>query len=448
MKILLLDTCSNLLDFGMRCQMYGHEVKWWDKTRKDGSLRRAGEGILDKIEDYESLRKRWIGWADLVVLADNTFYLDLLEPYRRIGYPIMGCSVAAAELELDRDAGQRAMKESGLQVIESKSFHDYDAAIAYVKKNAGKVFVSKPSGEADKALSYVATNAADLVYMMERWKKVPKYVESAKSEGFILQERKHGCEMAVGGWFGPGGWAGCWYENFEFKKLMNDDLGVNTGEMGTCSMYVRQSKLADKILKPLTPILEKLGYVGFIDNNAIIDDKGIPWPMELTMRPGWPTFHNQIATHKNADPAQWMLDLLEGRDTLECVEDTVCVSVVLAQPDFPYSHLSAKEVTGIPMYFAPDPEHIHLSEVMLGEAPCQIGDKVADMPCFLTAGDYLAVITGTGPTITSARKAAYSAVKKIKVPNSVFYRTDIGRSKLVTNLPAIQKHGYALKFWY
>lgn len=432
----------------MRSLAYGHEVRYWDRLRKDGSERRAGENIVEKITDYEQLRTRWLGWADLIFVPDNTFYLDLLEPYRRIGYPIFGPSAEAAELELDRDAGQKAMKDSGMTVIESKSFHDYDAAIAYVKKNADRAFVSKPSGEADKALSYVANNAADLVYMLNRWKAVPKYVESAKRDGFIIQEKKTGCEMAVGGWFGPGGWAKCFYENFEQKKLMNDDLGVNTGEMGTTSMYVRKSKLADKILLPLTPILERMGYVGYVDNNAIIDAQGEPWPMELTMRPGWPTFHNQMATHKNADPAQWMLDLLNGQDTLEFIEDTVCVSVVIAQPDFPYSHLTAKEVTGIPMYFEPDPEHIHLSEAMLGEAPCQIGDKVIDMPCFLTAGDYIAVITGTGPTITAARKQAYTAVKKIKVPNSIFYRTDIGRSKLVTNLPQIQKHGYALKFGY
>src|SRR5476649_2056643 len=47
---------------------------------------------------------------------------------------------------------------------------------------------------------------------------------------------------------------------------------------------------------------------------------------------------------------QWMLDLLNGSDTLEVKENVCCVSVVIAIPDFPYSHLTNKEVSGIPVY--------------------------------------------------------------------------------------------------
>jgi len=213
--------------------------------------------------------------------------LQFMEPYRLKGYPILAPSVEAAALELDRDAGQKAMKEVGINIMESKAFHDYDAAIAFVKKNP-QFLVSKPSGDANKALSYVASDPADLVYMLNRWKGNEALRKAAKAEGFILQERKYGIEMAVGGWFGPGGWSQWFYENWEYKKLMADDLGVNTGEMGTLSRMVKRSKLAEQVLLPMTPILERLGYVGYIDNNCIIDADG-PWPMEFTMRDGWPS---------------------------------------------------------------------------------------------------------------------------------------------------------------
>ena len=36
--------------------------------------------------------------------------------------------------------------------------------------------------------------------------------------------------LAVGAWLGPEGFTKGWCENFEFKKLMNGDLGVATGE--------------------------------------------------------------------------------------------------------------------------------------------------------------------------------------------------------------------------
>ena len=89
--------------------------------------------------------------------------------------------------------------------------------------------LSKPSGDVeDKALSYVSKSPADMVYMLERWKKAQKH-----KSPFILQEFVDGIELAVGGWFGPGGFNEGWCENFEFKKLMPDDLGPATGEQGT-----------------------------------------------------------------------------------------------------------------------------------------------------------------------------------------------------------------------
>jgi phosphoribosylamine---glycine ligase len=447
-KILLIDTCSNFLDFGMRCQIAGHDVLWWDRPRKDGTMRTAGKGIVPRLIDYPQIQTKWMDWADLIVTADNTHYLEMLDPWRAKGYPIFGPSYDAAKLELDRGHGQKVMKDAGLKVIPGITFHDYDLAARYVEQHP-TFLVSKPSGDADKALSYVADDAASLVHMLiDRWKKNDKYRSDARKHGFILQEKIKGVEFAVGGWFGPAGWSRYWYENIENKKLMVGDLGVNTGEMGTVSMYVSKSKLADIALKPITKVLEKLEYVGFVDIAGMVEPSGDFRPFEFTMRPGWPTFHNQIATHEG-DPAQWMLDLLLGTDTLQVKEDQVCVSVVMVTGDFPHSHLTNKEVSGIPIYNATDMEHVHLSEVMLAdEVPVQIDDKIVRMPHYVTCGDYVAVVTGVGETITGARRSAYAAVKKVKMPTQAFYRTDIGNGRMVKGLPELQRHGFAMGFNY
>lgn len=442
MKILVIDTGSEALDFSMRCIEWGHDVVWFCSKRDNREDEIVGKGIVTKLYDLELMRKKYIGWADLIFLTDNTKYLDMLEPFREMGYPIFGPTSECAELELNRILGQKAMKDAGLQIIPSKPFNDYHVAAKFVEKNTNYL-VSKPSGEADKALSYVADDAASLCYMLERWSKNDKYRSDAKKHGFILQEKKKGCEMAVGGWFGPGGWSKWWYENFESKKLMNGDLGPNTGEMGTVSMYVRESKLADVALKPLTKLLKKLNYVGFIDNNGMIDESGQFWPFELTCRPGWPSFYNQLATHLG-DPAQWMLDLLAGNDTLEVMENTACVSVVMAIPDFPYSKITKKLLTGIPIYNAHDRDHVHLCEVMQGSnVPVQVGDDIIHTSNYVTCGDYVCVVTGCGETVRGARRSAYAAVRKIKMPASPFWRTDIGSGRLREQLPMIQRHGYA-----
>ncbi|KWN78997.1 hypothetical protein WM24_28450 [Burkholderia ubonensis] len=761
MRILAIDVGSNCLDWLMRCQEWGHQVLWYDKPRPDGTDRHAGEGIVPKIRDYDELRRKWLGWADLIYTPDNVSYLEMLEPYRRVGYPIYGCNLAAVEWELDREAGQKVMEECGMRIIPGKTFHDYDSAIAYVKKE-GKAFVSKPSGDGERAMSYVADSAADMVYMLGRWKKIDKYRSAARQDGFILQEKISGIEMAVGGFFGPDGWSRGWVENWENKKLMNGDLGVNTGEMGcysadtevltksgwkpwpevnmvdelatqdedghfcyerpsavvsydciepmmhwstpyvdlmvtsnhkmyvqddharkpfhfrealecankkwnvmrfakpmvrgsedispefaelvgayiadgcvksssdrsivfgnapahkerewfriisaagytpkkygrdvcinsaylrrrfenmgkahekrvpseimngqvevqraflrgyligdgstrlnnqtattsseglandlqviaaqigiaasvcrrdrigeshqvngyTCTnrhsayeirfsmrrpnatispdnlarvpycgkvycatvsshlLYVRrngkpvwcgnttvrvvrQSKLADEVLKPATEHLKRIGYVGYVDVNCMIptDGKG-PYPLEWTMRDGWPIRHNLTALIEG-DPAQWMVDKLNGRDTLKIRMDEVCISVLMALPDFPYSKITNKELCGIPIYGAEDMEHLHFSEVMMGTAPREVNGKVVDLPGPVTAGDYVLIATGTGETITGARRSAYSAIKKVKIPNSPFYRTDIGVGRLKKQLPDLQQMGYA-----
>lgn len=439
MKILVIDVGSNALDWLMRCQLAGHEVMWFDRNHDNGDKRLSGQGIVPKCYSIEEVRKKWLGWADLIFTPDNILYVSMLEPYRKLGYPIFGCNLAASKWELDRGVGQEIFKKCGIPVIEGKTFYDYDKAIAYVEK-MGVAMVSKPCGDADKALSYVSNNAADLVYMMEKWKKNPKYKSEARKLGFVVQEKKIGCEMAIGGWFGPGGWSKWWCENFEYKKLMADDKGVNTGESGTIVRYVKQSKLADIVLKPATEELHKIDYVGYVDVNCIIDEQGTPWPMEWTMRNGWPITHNQNALHLG-DPAQWMLDLINGFDTLKVSTD-VCASVVVTLPPYPYP-VNAKDVSGIPIYNATDMNHIHLSEVKMGIAPVMVGDKVMRIPNYVTAGPYVLVATGTGETITGARRSVYAAVDKVKIPNDPQYRPDIGKGKLVENLPKIQKQGYA-----
>ena len=442
MRILCIDSGGgNALDFLMRCQKWGHQVRYYNKPLKGGVYHKVGDNIVPKIEDFDSLRAKWIDWADLIYLPDNAQYVDLVDPYRKLGYPVWGPSPEARDWELDRAKGQAVFKRAGIKTIPGREFRDYDSAIAYVKKE-GKAFVSKPSGEADKALSYVSNSAADLVYMFERWKKNPKYVASAREHGFIIQEKKRGCEMGITGWFGPGGWAAYWEEDFEYKKLMAGDCGPNTGEMGTLTRFVKESKLADILLTPITKQLHEIGYVGSCNVNCMIDEEGTPWPFEFTMRDGWPAEHNEMALSVG-DPAQWRVDLINGKDTREVTYNLCSISVVVAIPDFPYSHITNKETEGIPIYGCEDMEHVHLSEAMLGEAPIMIGDEVVNGPCFLTTGDYVLVVCGTGETITGARRSAYSALKKVNIPNSPLYRTDIGRGKLVEELPRIQKLGYA-----
>ena len=443
MRILCVDVfAESVLDWLLRCRDDGHQIIWhFDKSKKTESIGRGfGIEITHSWQDH-------FRWADLVFATDNVKHIHGLDAARLTDpkKAVIAPSIATAAWETDRLLGQSVLRKHGIPTPPCREFTSFDDAIRYVKKQ-DQAFACKPCGnETDKSLSYVAKSPADLVFKLELWKRTNKLTKGS----FILQEKISGIEMGVGGWFGPGGFSAGWEENWEEKKLMPGNLGPNTGEMGTTLRFVRRSKLADKVLKPLAATLEKMGYVGCVDVNCLIDDKGTPWPLEFTMRPGWPSFNIQQALH-SGDHAEWLVDLARGQSGKPPWRlNEIAVGAVLAIPPFPNDHAKMEEVVGVPICGITEKNrpNIHPCMMMSGEAPQNINGKVVTGPCLLTAGDYVLVASGVGSTVQSATRATYRVLASLEVPASPMWRTDIGR-RLARQLPELQKHGYAAEMMY
>lgn len=434
MKILIIDATGSCLDFALRCKHAGHIVRCFIRNNKDGTRSDVGNGLIDRVPHWEP----HMDWADLIFLTDNTFYIVPLERYRDKGYPIFGPSQDTTQWEQNRELGAKIHEKCGVKTIPSQKFSKYDEAISYAKEK-NKRFVCKPIGDGDKELSYVSKTPADLIFMLQKWKKM-----SAHKGDFILQEFRPGIEMAVGGWFGSSGFSKYWCENWEFKKLMNGDLGVATGEQGTILRYTEESCLADLVLKPTEDLLHGLNYSGYIDVNCIITDDGTPWPLEFTMRPGWPLFQIQQTLHKG-DPVEWMLDALNGKDTLKVSKDIAC-GVVISMPDYPYDSLTKKDCSGYPLFNLTEEDGldcVHFSEVQMGKAPAMIEEEVKEnVPTLVTSGNYVCTVTGKGKTVEEAKDKVYKNIKsKIEIPNNISYRTDIG-CRLEEQIPKLQAMKY------
>ena len=429
MFILVIDPCGLTLDWCLRCIAAGHTVKLFTEGKKAEPI---GQGLVDKVTNW----KKYMDVADLIFSADNLKYMDELDVYIKKGYPVFGPGKRAAKLELDRMYGQDVIKEFGGPIIPSYPFKNYDQAIQFIKDNP-KRYVSKPIGEEeDKSLSYVAKDEADMIGFLSKRK------ELGKAASFILQEFKPGVEVAVTGILGPGGWEPYWCEGFEHKKLMVDEKGPNTGEMGTVIRYTKYSKLANMLMKPMEETLHKIGYVGMLDVNVIVDEKdGTPWPMEWTARPGYPMFNIMLSLHKG-DPAEWMLDCVKGKNTLE-VEEKTAVGVVICNSDFPWAKKPIETYLDFPIITDDcDIDHVHPCEVKLCTTMKMIDDKVVeDIPEWGTAGTYVCVCTGVADSITEAKDKAYKQIKNVKVGNDYGYRTDIGE-KCEKYLKKLKKFGY------
>lgn len=433
MKILLIDTDGVGLSFAWRCSIAGHEVRWFVKPKK-GLNPKLGNGFkVYRIDNWVSS----VSWCDLVFVTGNDDYLKRLDFFREKGVKVFGPTQASADLEVKRGLGMEFLEKHGIDVPEYKTFKNLKEAEDYVWKTEER-FVFKTMGDNDdKSLSYCSKSPADMIARLQRWQKMGM---NPKGE-VMLQEFIPGIEMGVSRWMGKDGFIGIWDENFEHKKLMPGNCGPNTGEMGTLACYTEKSQLGDEILAPLEKGLKELGHLGVVDMNCIIDEKGKAWPLEFTNRPGWPIFNLMLSQHKG-DPVQWMIDALEGKDTMDVsTEPTICV--VLAQPCFPYKS-DVEETDGIPIYGVTrkNDKYIHPQYVQMMKLPDMEGEKVVEKKMWATAGEYIAVVTGQGKTITQARERAYKTVDEISIPNMI-YRDDIGEK---TKLDDLHRMGFALAF--
>jgi phosphoribosylamine--glycine ligase len=399
----------------------------------------TGKGLLNKVPNWQGSMK----WADLILASDNCKYLTELESYRNMGFPIFTSNVEVTSWELDRAKGQKILEEAGIECLPSIAFKTFSEGIAYQKANWDTRYVCKPSADVSKALSYVSKSGRDMIFMLDYWKK------NVKQTPYIFQEFCPGIEVAVGGWVGRNGFLSKFLENFEFKKLMSGDWGPNTGEQGTLMKYVtaEESKLARDLLLPLESSLIRNGFTGYIDVAVMVGtegpQKGKLNPLEFTSRHGWPLFQIQQALH--IDVCEWMKDALEGQDTFQPSPDIAC-GVVVAIPDYPYRMATSDKSVGFPIFGITKENrfNFHPNDMMLGMG---VSEKGSPEPMLVTAGPYVAIVSGTGKSVSKACKEAYGTLGELEIPASPLVRDDIG-DRLEKQLPILQKYGYCTSWIY
>lgn len=440
MRVLLIDTEGQFLDFALRCLAAGHEVILAKRPEKPGGkIARDGEGMkgLKIVDDWRPHMK----WAKdgLIMPSGNFKHMWELDLYREHGFKIFGPTVKSAQLEINREAGMKAMQAVGIELPPYEMFNSLEEAEAFARKQQDGYVFKTMGDEDDKSLSFVAADPAELVQWIRQ-----KIEMGLKLKGPCMLQEKIDmlCDYGAAAWMGPEGFLPGKFEiSFEHKKLMDGEIGPATGEQGTLIQMVETDRLVEECLLPLEPILRTIGHCGDFAIGVGVDKNGKAWPFEFTTRCGWPDFHIRTAVNKG-DPAQFMRDCLDGKDTLK-VDRRPAIGVVLAQPPYPESKVDPARVEGSPIYGLDEVwDDIHPIAMMLGKGAVMKGGKVSDGPIYKTTGAYVAVATGVGATIEKARGAVYDVVDTVKFPNKMF-RRDIG-CKVQKVMPDLHRFGYAL----
>jgi phosphoribosylamine--glycine ligase len=429
LRVLIVEPhADGLLDLALRAKAHGHQVRYFCRDYHPVKAP-IGRGLIERVADWSSSKR----WADLVILGSLGYFMAEFDRWQAEGIPVIGAPGQAGQWELDRLAGMRAFREAGIPVPPYRHVATLDEAIEYARKRDEGMAV-KPSGDVtDKSLSFVGKTAKEVVWRLARWKR-----EGRKfPQGLICQDRIEGVEMAVGAWIGPSGFAEGWEENFEEKKLFAGGVGPNCGEAGTVLRLVTQSKLAKVVLKPLEGRLTAMNYVGNVDVNCIIDNDGAPWPLEFTVRFGYPAINIELVLHRS-DPIEFLAGLAAGKPPRTRALDEVAVGVVMALPPYPFSSGKTDEVVGVPIWgITPSIEdNVHLCNAYL--------DSDGQLQ---TSGSYVLVSAATAATVSEARNRAMRVLNRLTIPASPFWRIDIG-TRLRSQIEKLNAYGYAAGLTY
>jgi phosphoribosylamine--glycine ligase len=251
---------------------------------------------------------------------------------------------------------------------------------------------------------------------------------------FILMEHVSGIEVGVGAFFNGESFLEPANLDWEHKRFFPGDLGELTGEMGTVVSYRGAEKIFDATLRRMQQMLRESGYCGYVNLNTIVNEEGV-WPLEFTCRFGYPGFPILDSLHNESWDS--IFAKMVARKTTELrTRDGFSVGVVITVPPFPYSVNYERVGKGMPVCFCDELNDEERDAIHFGEVALRDGQLI-------TAGaiGYVAVVTGVGESIETARQKAYSVARKIVIPNAR-YRNDIGLNLMNKGLEALKNLGW------
>lgn len=205
----------------------------------------------------------------------------------------------------------------------------------------------------------------------------------------------------------------------DHKRLLNGDLGPNTGGMGAyCPPPLLnknlENKIISQILEPTLNGLKNRGihYKGILFAGLMVKDNE-PKLIEYNIRFGDPETQALLMLLKS-DFTELVMSVINGDLKSHKIEwyDQKALTVVLANEGYPNQYNQHEEITGID-------EAEKNQKIKVFHA----GTKIRDGKLIATGGRVLNV-TSIDHTIENARDNAYEAIKKIRYKGKI-YREDI-----------------------
>lgn len=352
-----------------------------------------------------------------VVGPEAPLSAGIVDAFRANGLRIFGPTQGSAQLESSKDFAKQFMKKHQIPTADYQTFTDAQQAHDYINAK-GVPIVIKADGLAAGKGVIVATDlqmAHDAIDDMLLNNKfggagarvvIEEFLAGEEASFIVLVDGKNILPLA---------------SSQDHKRLLNEDLGPNTGGMGAYSPAPvvtpdLHHKIMRDVIRPTVEGMAKDGYIytGFLYAGIMVDDQNNPKVLEFNCRMGDPETQ-PIMMRLKSD----LVDLIDHAinqklDQIEAEWDRrTAIGVVLAAYNYPETPRKGDVIHGLNADFGDDVHVFHAGTAL------NANNEV------VTSGGRVLCVTALGDSVKIAQVNAYQAVNKINF-DGMQCRTDIG----------------------
>jgi phosphoribosylamine--glycine ligase len=366
--------------------------------------------------------------VDLAVIGpDNALAAGIADVFQEHGILTFGPKLNAAKIEASKAFGKEIMQAAGVPTAR--------AWIAHSVEEAKKILKSVPWGYSKRIESYsmgshagtsgwvVKADGLALGKGVRVCEKLPEALNAAEeliliSGSLVIEERLYGEELS---WmaFCDGERCSLLEPARDYKRLLENDAGPNTGGMGAFSPVPGvPSSWSERVRKEVfIPTLQELKrrgseFRGLLYAGLMIDpSRDRFWVLEFNSRFGDPE-------------AQVLLPRMDG-DLYDWCVASARGDLSAFPSQVPFKKDSAVYVVAASQGY-PDGPHLGQGcEIKAGQGDFVFAGVRLEGERLVTAGGRVLGSLGLGPDLGSAREKAYQSLSQIEF-HGMRYRSDIG----------------------
>ena len=376
--------------------------------------------IYTKKEDLEFIKSQVIELKiDMVLVGPEIPLINGIQDFLKNDpltkkTSIIGPSKEGAKLEGSKDFAKKFMSKYNIPTAKYRSFKQGQIEVAqHYLETIKPPYVLKADGPAAGKGVLIIDDLNEAKIQLKNL-LLGKFGESSKT--VVVEEFLDGIEMSCFVLFDGKNYKILPYAK-DYKRIGENDTGLNTGGMGSVSPVPfldrkLKKKIEDKIIIPTIQGIknENMDYKGFIFI-GLINVKNDPYVIEYNIRMGDPETQVVLSRLKN-----------DFVDILTCCENQTLdkidfhfdmksyTNVVLASGGYPEKYEKGKLITGLD----------NISESIIFHA----GTTKKDNNTYTNGGRVLSVVS-SATNMKDALKKSYNTINKIDFEGKTF-RKDIG----------------------